>query len=581
MKKLIALFLGLALIASFAFVISGCGSNSNPQVTINSPTAQPGGLTIRGTVYQGNLGGIGSIINLLLGTNVPTTIKGAPLAGVTLYLSGNSQTWTATTDANGEYSFTGLPQTAQQPSELLGKGPGYTIVANKDGFQRKIVENIQLSGSSALPDNSEITVDLTMCDNPVVLSVSPAGGTTIESGTVDFTVNFDEAMDTASVNPVIVAAGLRTYAAGDNQSVTRTWSNGDKTLTVTASNLLPNQFYQLVVDPIDANGRNMAKDKAGNLLDPLAIASEDILDLDKGSGGLTVWVYNSTTNPGGPVGSPDMAHTYRTAAGGVPGAPGDVQVTLGGKQPVNANYSDVHAGTPPDGAVGVYWSPASGQITGYRIYVAPSMSGPWQLATFEVVGATSWTGLVSDINQALFGVSLPSSPLSPNVDPVYWNKWAFENNKVYFRVVAFNGEGESDAATADAQEGIGPQLNTTVQEAPYTAGAPLVNNYWVPNLASTATDKTKVYIAFNEPIDPSSVAATNFTIPGVVVNNVTVMARSSADLGFFGGSDLSLLLVETDTDLTVGGPRTLTVTGVKDLAGNAVVTGTGDSVVIP
>ena len=105
------------------------------------------------------------------------------------------------------------------------------------------------------------------------------------------------------------------------------------------------------------------------------------------------------------------------------------------------------------------------------------------------------------------------------------------------------------------------------------------NNYALYKLNSAiAADAKKVYIAFQEPIDSSSINKTNFTIPGVVVNSVSLLTRSSADLGAVGGNDYSLVVVDTDTDLTVGGPRTLTVSGVKDLAGNSMKAGINDTV---
>lgn len=573
--------IGACLVIVVGLTMWGCGSSSNPNLTVIQPTPVPANLTIRGTVYANNQG-MATIP--IVGIPISPEYKGQPLAGATVYLSGSGATRTAVSDANGEYKITGVPQTAQQSSSLLGGSGGYTIIASKEGYQRRMVDNIQLSGSTPLPDNSEVTIDIGLSPKPVIMSLTPSVGTTIEAGPATFTVTFNEPMDPSSVRPSLTCQGLRSAAAGDTQSLSTAWSDGNRTLTISAPNLLPNQTYRLEVDP-----RATAKDADGNQLDWLILSMDDfsnIIDLDKGSGGVTCWVFNAGIDlvlgapiPSPPAGVPipitDPSKFYRTVAGGVPGAPGDVQVSLGNppKQPANASYSDVfpNVGSPPPFQVDVYWAPpTSGQISGYRVYVSLSSTGPWtQLlttggSTIPLPMTTPYfIGTVGDVSLALFGTT--------NLDPVSIGKWPFVNNKVYFKVVAFNGDGESPAAAADAQIGKGPSLHSVADDntgggywSPYNDKI-LLNGY---QLLKPLNNQT-FYVSFDEPVDIAYAQIAGsyiITGPGTVhVVTATVMTTSSSVLS--GADGCTIVKIVTDNPV-IGLGYSVNSSGVKDLAGN-------------
>jgi hypothetical protein len=304
------------------------------------------------------------------------------------------------------------------------------------------------------------------------------------------------------------------------------------------------------------------------VLDTLLLAIDDPLNidanLDTGSGGLSSLIFNCLSLTGTGL---DLSKAYRTASLGVPGAPGSIQITIAGKNPANWLYSDVING---GNNITGYLDPASGQITGYRVYASTSSSGPWNLLLDMNTTTGYSTPTINDLNTVLFGTS--------NADPIYWNKWALLNNHVYFMGVAYNGEGEGPGITIEAHKGTAWQTVKTVAiKNPYL-GAVLNNGYAL----SPITDNNKMYIAFQEPIDPSKVSAGNFGLTGGnSVLNAKVLTRSDSALAVTSGAALpagwggiALTIVEIDAANTLIPAGTLTVTPstIQDLAGNYVDT---------
>jgi hypothetical protein len=210
MKRFLLALIAVGLIGLTGLMVAGCGQ-SVPQVSTTS--SQPKGLTIRGTVYGYNL----------------SWNRDLPLAGVILFLSGDKVNKTTTTNAAGEYSFTDLP------SNNVGSGSsGYNIVATKEGYQRHIVTGLTFGSDSTapVPDNSVLTQDIAMMNNPIVMNISPYPGATIEAGVNTIAIQFNEAMDASSVRPLLRSWGLRTFAIADTQTFTTTWSADSKTLYI-------------------------------------------------------------------------------------------------------------------------------------------------------------------------------------------------------------------------------------------------------------------------------------------------------------------------------------------------------------
>ena len=555
------LAVSVSLIVGLGILVSGCGQQTP---SISTSSSQPKALTIRGTVY-------GSILYWYVDpwNEYWKENRGNPMAGVAISLSGNGVNRTTTTNANGEYSFTDLPQTAGSYGQMMVadvvQNSGYIIVASKEGYQRTIAGTALSSSSGPLPDNTETTLDVDMSSRPVVLSISPAPGSTVEAAPLNITVEFNEAMDPATVRPTLTCKGIRTFAAGDTQNLTCAWSNGNKTLVVTSGALLPNQIYQFMLDP-----DGTAKDASGIVLDSLLSYDED----DTGSGGLTADNYNGER--------PDQY--YRVAAGGAPGAPTELQLLLNGKL-TGLDYQDINYGLA---TVVLNWiTPASGQISGYKVYASRSSAGPWQLirdasdSNHAMIGDVKTNSLqteVDDINFSIYGNTLQSGGNYPGgVDPVCIGNAMFINSKAYFRVVAYNADGESSAATAEAQDSTGPILSISSYNG---AALTLINGYVLP----ATVDDTERYIAFREPVNQSDAGtAGNYALDGgLTVSSVQVMTSSDYDIepigNEFGGlGAYTVIHIKASGALT---GRTLTVSGTRDLAGNAVVTGTGDTLIL-
>ncbi len=526
MRRLLSFVLIVGLVA----MVAGCGQQT-PEIKNSIP--KPEGLIIRGTVRGETIDNSGGM-----------TDTGDPLAGVVLVLDGQSTNKTDTTDSNGDYSFTGL-----------GEGV-YIVTATLEGYQRNIGGTVTIGGGlQPTSDNTEIVNDILMINEPVVLTISPDSTTTVEAAALTITVGFNEAMDPSTVRPTLVDSGLRAVAIADNQSLTTAWSADGKTLTLTTGALLANRTYTLNLDP-----GTTARDAAGIPLDTTGGGNT-------GGGGLRTGLYTGVV--------------YRAASGGAPGAPTGLQAIVNTKViGVTAlDYGDAIAGNE---SIRLTWnSPTSGQVTGYRVYVSCS-SGPYLLlrdastVNWPTIGQVTTNTLlaeVDDINFTIKGVSVQTGGNYPGgVDPVCRGNAMLINDKACFRVVAYNAEGESSAATAEAQDATGPTLNPTADYGP----APLTNGYALPAVA----DNTQAYIAFQEPVNLTSAGtASNYSLSGGAnIQSVTALTSSMIDLNMVGGNDFTVVLIDSDSDISGGTLVVLTVSGVTDLAGNAVVTGTLDTV---
>jgi len=524
MKKYLVIGLMFLLVGSV--IISGCGQQvpeiKSQSTTINSTIPMPLGLVIKGTVYSRVLG---------------STNNGSTLTGVILTISGSSDSVSTTSNSNGEFVFSNLPSNSSSVATTIG----YIIVATKEGYQ-KIGTSLTFGNGALVQDNTVLTADITLNPRPVVSSITPALGTTVDA-TATFVVTFNKAMDVTTVRPTLTSQGLRTAAVGDTASITTSWSTDKKTLTLTPTgNLYSNMTYRLNVDP-----GVTARDLAGNVLDTAPGGY---------SGGLAQNEYTSG----------QTSYYYRTSSGGAPGAPSSMTI-----------YSSTYAAAFSSEAGGItyaqimanpnlnlQWSPSTtGNVNGYRIYVARSSSGPWLYLNNPTTAYL--TTNVTNIITALFGAGSA-------LDPINTRNYPFINEKIYFRAVAYNAEGESASAEVNAVKLFAPVLNATAQKPAY-AGGILTNFYFLPALATN-----EVYIAFQEPIDRTSITSSNFTVEATAtdstVTSATHITSSMTTLGgpwVVVGSCYSIIKVKTNKDLTVGDAgRKIHVQGVKDLYGNTM-----------
>jgi len=513
MKRLIACLVLLGLVVSVGLIVTSCGQ---AVPTISTSSSQPKGLTIRGTVY--------SQVKTSTGN---ATGQGAPLVGVTLYLSGDQVSKVTTSDANGQYVFTDLPSNNTGVSSV-----GYNLVVTKDGYQRTMIVSGLNFGSvlgAPVSDNSVLTQDINLIDRPVVLSISPSLGTTIEAAAKTFAVAFNEAMDQASVRPTLVSRGIRATSVVDTPTLTCTWSADSKTLYATSGALLANKAYRLAVDPSAT-----ARDLTGNLLDTLGTINT--------SGGMVDTAYNGAA-----------AYDYRTASGGAPGAPTGVMLSVFNKTTID--YADVTIAA--NRAVDLSWlAPASGSVSKYRVSVSNGASGPWAFLADATLPNNSLTSSVVAVNDALYG----ATGTNKNTD----QQLAFVTDTVYFKVEAVNAEGATAATVVATRDATSPTI-TLADRVSATVGVPAAYAQNLTDFTAVGTTLNKgCYIVFSEPMNPSTLTTVGkYTISdGTVVNGATVVYNSG------GASVVQLTFATALTNPTVGTVTASATSGPLDLSGN-------------
>jgi hypothetical protein len=555
LKKFVSIGIGVTL--ALGILVVGCGEQT-PEVKIE--TASPQNLVCKGIVY-GNYW-------LEAGSSWHAHSIG-PVSSAMVTLVGSYETKSAVTNADGEYVF-----------EKVKYG-NYVIEVTKEGYQRgegylEIGEMLMYGSANAssvkasnVPDGAIFTVDLDMGINPVMRSVLPLPNSTIETDAV-FTITFNKPIDTATVRPSFVSAGVRTFAAGDTVSVSTAWSGNDTVLTVTPlSPLLPNEVYHFYLGP---NEFADVKDKEGYRLASSTSPSYGI----------------PVTEQGNVIENNDY-FTYYTASGGAPGAPSDLMVSIYSgmadyiftSEATGVNYWHL---TETASNINLYCDPPSsgGPITGYRFYAAIE---PASVSDFVLLGSTVnnyYSRTVAELITALYGSG-------STVDPLSTQNYPFINKAVYFKAVTYNGDGEStqEASTGALKELVPPLLDVNAWDGngSFITGYVLDNNYYLPAIG---TDTTKAYVFFNEAIDVSTVTTGAFSItangaaPPRTILSVNLLVNSRDLLRITGptplGASYAVVEIIADGDITqinVTDNYTINAVagGVKDLAGNVVAAG--------
>ena len=431
LKKMLVL---LAVSVFTIGVIAGCGQQTP---TVSTSTPKPDGLSIRGTVYTYNLDG--SRGSAVVGAHVRLSGAGADVSS-----SAVDFTYTATTDANGEYVIKDVPD------------GDYQVIVTAEGYQRDSDTTAIIKPSSSIPADGTIQVeDILISSDPIILSYSPTPNSVV-TATGAFTVAFNEAMDTSTVVPTITPSSVRTLVTdGGNVGLTVSWSTDEATMTVTPKNaLISNEVYTLTVN-------TTAKDAAGY---SLSTSGEQALS---------------------------RTQTYRVSTGtGLPGAALNLSISYTGPT-TECDYTRVKSSN----TVYLNWdSPTSGgPITGYKLYVAYGATGNYHyVSTYSNNQASLSVG--SNILDALYNIS--------SLDPICVGGYPFVNGVCRFKVVAYNGDGEAvSGATLDAHDTLGPAIAQAEDKTGWSDGK-LNNNYFLPKCATT-----EAYVGYNEPLSAIGAAS--------------------------------------------------------------------------
>lgn len=442
---------------------------------------------------------------------------GGGIAGAVVVLEGDSTTKTVVTNSAGEYLIEGIPDGT------------YNVLVTAEGYIGNQNAGVAFKSSMCVPaDNTIVTSDIVLNANPIVFSYSPTPNSVVASNQA-FTVTFSKPMDTSTVTFDLTPTGLRSYFVPPVPTgrTTVSWDSTGRVATVTpTTNMAMNTVYRLTV----ATG---AKDLKGY----------QILDYSSGS-------YRSLT----------LTPTYRIASGGVPGAPSGVVVTVNGMTIEAADYQSEFSN--PSSTMSINWQSAPLEnITGYRIYASKDGAN---YAILDVRTTNYGAFTVQAVISALYGAGTALNPSRPVNYP-------FENFPVYFKVVAYNGDGEGAGTVVSVQDKVGPKI---IGGGYKDSFAPFIdsNNYYQSAIASD-----ECLLVTTPSLDESTLLPANFRITdngsAVTISDVKYLAD------YFSGTYLSLIKIKSTSMLNTSGHAFVATigTGVKDVAGNPVVVGTSDT----
>ncbi|MFA6169419.1 MAG: Ig-like domain-containing protein [Candidatus Margulisiibacteriota bacterium] len=449
---------------------------------------------------------------------------GDPVANAVVALSGDSVNKTVVTNAVGEYLIEGIPDGV------------YNLITTAEGYSRDRNNGVTIKPTSGVPADNTITVsDILLNSNPIVTAYLPLPNTIIASDQA-FTVTFNEPMDTSTVTFTLAPSGVRTFVATSGAvPINVAWNATNSIATITpVSNLIVNNTYTLTASP-------SAKDLSGFTI---GTSADQALALSQ---------------------------LYRVSTGGVPAGAGDISFSIGGTTLEAATFANVFGA----GALNIYWNPASGVVTGYRIYVANSATGNYTLLTTSTVNYA--TPSMNSVLTALYGTT--------NIDPISTGaNYPLINTPLYLKIIAYNGDGESGAVASGAlQYKKGPAVieGHGWNNANFTTAHANANNYVLGDSTNRLASTNEAYIGFDTPLVSSTVTAANFTIAGGSVTAATLLTNHTADLdpaAYWTGANLRSI-VKITADVTVYGNTIEAGTAVKDLAGNSVRSGSTSTIV--
>lgn len=498
-------------------IIYGCGQ-STPSVT--TTVGQPSGLVIRGTVFS-------------------TTIsdkKGDPIPYATVVLSGASQSQRATTSSSGEYAFYNVAD------------GNYNIIVTAECHQRSSNNPVSIKPETNIPADNTVTVkDVQLNSRPIILSYSPTYDAII-SLTPTIVVRFNEPMETSlwtSRNIVFLPVRTRTYdTSGSDTTVRWSWSENDTVLTITPeTSLLPNMSVNLYVDSLGT-----ARDRQG---------------------------YRISTEAEQAVSTSNL---YRTSSGGVPAAPVNLSISFDDGVNEKAFIADATYGINFNDVIVNYsnsylkllWempTQETAPVTGFVVYLALEHNG--ELSNYQKYTTSSLPRV-----SLSFGSPANAVINSGAIDAIFLRNQPFVNDRVHFKVAAYNGDGESAAATLATKECVRPQVIAKAWDS-NTAAAGIyhvLDNGYVLN---PITADNVVYMFFNEPILPETVTASNFAIIGTptrTVSSVKFLTSYSRTLDATAETlkDSFCVAKIVANAAIAGGTYTIRANsgGVRDLAGN-------------
>ena len=538
-----------AYLASCIFLLTilvcGCGQlNQN----VSNTKSQPTGVTLRGTVYSYTI------------FNPP----GDPVSNAVVTIDGPNSSMSALANSKGEYVFTGIPDGDYQ---VRVSSEGYALLSAFMGTTP--IKSISLEAS----DKTVMTEDVEVFPYAIISNYSPAPKSIISNNQI-FTIGFNMPMDTTSFNVILSAEGIRQNSidGGGTVQLSTSWSSDKKTVTITPiGGLLSNEVYRLQLVqtvPLSPNGLPPFGSD-GRSYDYFSYYISAMFGFD------VVFFDNELL----------YYADFRTPSGGAPSAPSNLQVLVNDKLSNEADFYDCVWGSlpmPPQGhGIKFSWSPSTGNVTGYKIYVSDSSKINLPLINIFSAGTntTSECFFITDIDSVLQAFN----NMTQIPDPYATNNFPFENNPITFKVVAYNGDGESDGPTSTIKDMVGTKFfdlpNPPIYAIPnpiWWNGEPGFSSFVGPdNILLADPDADELYLFLDGPVDPSTIIPSSFAIKkdSVALNILSAKYISSWQ---YGAISIVKLKASTALNDSPGHNYQVTITNIKDLAGNSVKAGSGD-----
>ncbi len=386
MKKRIQFFSLLVSVLFAVLFVIGCGQSSNPTVSISG--GQPSGYSIQGTVSNGQL-----------------NANYAVLSGATVVLSGAIEE-KVVSDLNGRYIFNNL------------KPGSYSLMVTKEGYQQvKTTVGFQPDA----PDNTVLTEDVPLLDNPVILSVVFDNNISPEA----VIVTFNEPMDISTVLAKIEYAGMRAagVSASGAISMDKSWDADNRVLTLKPrGGFVPGANYRVTISGPSGSYYDI-KDKAGNQLYPTNLSNVNLGAQYNGS------------------------------------APADAPANL--KAVSTIDYINCIYGS--SNQIGLSWDAVPG-ATAYNLYCSYN-GGPFQICQGGLVNNNAFLDF-DDVDNALAEYSRVGSWSYPaEVNGVI--TWPFIGDKgIDFKVTAVNPSGESGfSSVLNIKDNVKPRISSTYRSS--------------------------------------------------------------------------------------------------------------------
>jgi hypothetical protein len=425
-----------------------------------------------------------------------------------------------------------------QPGVALAASTTYTAVVRGGPSDPRVKDT---SGTALAANTIWSFATGTSSQPPVVLSVTPANGATGVSFTTPVTATFSKAMDPATIN----SSTFQLFDSS-NRAVAASISYNTTTLVATlqpASALTPSTTYSAVVRGGTAEPR--VKDSSENPLPATAI-----------------WTFTTAQAPPPPSACPCSIWSL-TSAPAITDSGENASIELGVKFRADATglitgirfyKSTANTGTH----IGNLWS-ATGTLLGSATFTNESSSG-WQQVNFSSpVAISANTTYVASYFTSIGHYAFDQNVFTTSgVDngPLHALPNGFDGSNGVYRYATSSAFPNQSFKASDYWIDVVYVLNNST-------GAPSILSTLPKSGATTVNIGSTVNVAFNEPMDTSTMNSGALHLvdsAGNIVTGTVNYVASSATLVFTSTTDL---LSQSTYTATLSG-------GVRDIFGNSL-----------